>query len=177
MLPRPPPETGPPANVMRTSRANLMLERLRVAQLRLAAVALIVMMGVTLLDVTLRYLFNHPVRGSYDLVESMLVIFVFLGISTAFLQRRNIVIDLIDSFAHRAIVAVLIRVSDVLTIATLLLFTYAMVTPALQAFSYGDRKMELGLAALDPLDHCPPRHGLRHLERRRRPVAAAIRSS
>ena len=37
-----------------------MLERLRVAQLRLAAVALIVMMGVTLLDVLLRYLFNIP---------------------------------------------------------------------------------------------------------------------
>ena len=47
---------------------------------------------------TLRYLFNNPIRGSYDLVEAMLVIFVFHGMSTAFLQRRNIVIDLIDYF-------------------------------------------------------------------------------
>ena len=57
------------------------------------------MMGVTLLDVFLRYVFNSPIRGSYDLVETMLVVFVFHGMSTAFLQRRNIVIDLIDSFA------------------------------------------------------------------------------
>ena len=49
----------------------------------------------------------------------MLVVFVFHGMSTAFLHRRNIVIDLIDSFAHRAIVAILIRISDVLAIVTL----------------------------------------------------------
>lgn len=64
---------------MDRNRAFALLEKLRVAQLRLAAVALIVMMGVTLLDVFLRYVFNHPVRGSYDLVESMLCIFVFNG--------------------------------------------------------------------------------------------------
>ena len=47
----------------------------------------------------LRYVFNSPIRASYDLVEAMLLVFVFNGMSTAFLQRRNIVIDLIDSFA------------------------------------------------------------------------------
>ena len=89
---------------MHRQTAHALLERLRVAQLRLASVALIVMMVVTLLDVFLRYVFNSPIRGSYDLVETMLVIFVFHGMSTAFLQRRNIVIDLIDSFAHRYVV-------------------------------------------------------------------------
>jgi len=130
---------------MDNNRATALLERLRVAQLRLAAVALIVMMSVTLLDVFLRYVFNSPIRGSYDLVESMLVVFVFNAMSTAFLQRRNIVIDLVDSYAHRAVVAVLIRISDLLAIITLALFAYAMIKPAMQAFNYGDRKMELGL--------------------------------
>jgi TRAP-type C4-dicarboxylate transport system permease small subunit len=122
-----------------------LLERLRIAQLRLAAVALIVMMAVTIADVFLRYVFNHPIRGSYDLVESMLVIFVFHGMSTAFLQRRNIVIDIIDTFAHRVLVKVLIRLADLLAILTLALFAFAMITPALQAYAYGDLKMELGL--------------------------------
>ena len=130
---------------MDNNRATALLERLRVAQLRLAAVALIMMMSVTLLDVFLRYVFNSPIRGSYDLVESMLVVFVFNAMSTAFLQRRNIVIDLVDSYAHRAVVAVLIRISDLLAIITLALFAYAMIKPAMQAFNYGDRKMELGL--------------------------------
>ena len=122
-----------------------LLERLRVAQLRLAAVALVVMMCVTVADVVLRYLFNSPIRASYDLVEAMMVLFVFNGISTAFLQRRNIVIDLIDSFVGRRVVAFLIRLADVTTIATLLLFIYAMLTPALQSYGYGERKLELGL--------------------------------
>lgn len=130
---------------MNRDQTLALLERLRVAQLRLAAVALIVMMCVTITDIFLRYVFNSPIRASYDLVEAMMVLFVFNGMSTAFLQRRNIVIDLIDSFAARRVVAVLIRLSDLLTILTLMLFIYAMITPAMQSFGYGERKMELGL--------------------------------
>jgi TRAP-type C4-dicarboxylate transport system permease small subunit len=129
------------------TRANtlVLLERLRGAQLRLAAVALVVMMCVTIIDVFLRYAFNSPIRASYDLVEAMMVLFVFNGMSTAFLRRRNIAIDLIDSFAARAVVSALIRLSDLLTIITLALFIYAMTTPALQSYGYGERKLELGL--------------------------------
>ena len=122
-----------------------LLERLRVAQLRLASVALVVMMGVTVVDVFLRYIFNSPIRSSYDMVEAMMVLFVFNGMSTAFLQRRNIVIDLVDSLAGRRIVVALIRLSDVLAVAVLGLFIYAMLTPALQSYGYGERKLELGL--------------------------------
>jgi TRAP-type C4-dicarboxylate transport system permease small subunit len=130
---------------MNRDQAYLLLDRLRIAQLRLASAALIVMMVVTLLDVFLRYVFNSPIRSSYDLVETMMAVFVFHGMSTALLKRRNIVIDLVDSFAPAGMIAVLIRISDWLTIATLALYTYAMITPALQAFNYGDLKMELGL--------------------------------
>jgi TRAP-type C4-dicarboxylate transport system permease small subunit len=122
-----------------------LFEGLRVVQLWLAGAALIVMMGVTVLDVFLRYVFNSPVRGSYDIVESMLVIFVFNGMSTAFLHRRNITIDLVDSFASARTVAFLVRVSDVLSIAAVALFTYAMIVPAMQSYAYGDVKLELQL--------------------------------
>ena len=60
------------------------VQRLQVAQLRLAAIALITMMLGTVLDVFFRYAFNKPLRISYDLVESMLVIYVFHGISSVF---------------------------------------------------------------------------------------------
>ena len=130
---------------MNRDLASGLLEQLRVAQLRLAAIALIVMMSVTVVDVFLRYAFNSPIRASYDLVEAMMVLFVFNGMSTAFLQRRNIVIDLVDSIAARRTVHLLIRLSDLLTIFALGLFIYAMITPALQSYGYGERKLELGL--------------------------------
>lgn len=119
------------------------IDRLRVAQLRLASVALVIMMVTTLADVFLRYVFNSPIRGTYEFVEAMMAIFMFHGMSTSFLLRRNIVIDLIDSFAPRAAVTVLIRISDLLTIVTIAMFAYAMITPALQSYNYGEVKLEL----------------------------------
>jgi TRAP-type C4-dicarboxylate transport system permease small subunit len=122
-----------------------LVDRLRMAQLRLAATALVVMMCATVVDVFLRYAFNRPIRGSYELVEVTLLIFVFHGMPTAFLQRRNIVIDLIDSFAGERVVGALMRFADGLSVIVLLLFGWAMLGPATQAYDYGDRKLELNL--------------------------------
>ena len=122
-----------------------LLQRLARAQMRLAATALFVMMMSTVLDVFLRYSFNRPLRFSYDLVESMLVIYVFHGMAAVFLRRRNIMIDIIDSIAGARVVRVLIILADVISILCLAVFAYAMVQPAVQAFQYGDRKLELEL--------------------------------
>jgi TRAP-type transport system small permease protein len=128
-----------------TRSAFLLIERLRNAQLRLAALALVLMMLITTADVVLRYTLNRPIRGSYDLVECMLVVFVFHGMAAGFLRRQNIVIDVLDTFLSERMLRVLIRLADVLSIACLLLVGWAMTTPALQAYNYGDRKIELNL--------------------------------
>ncbi len=119
------------------------LQRLKALELKISAVALIVMMMVTVADVFLRYVFNNPIRGSYDLVECSLCVFIFHGLAAGFLDRKNIVIDVIDHFVSGRQLSVLIRVADILSVACLLLVAWAMVTPALQAWSYGDRKIDL----------------------------------
>lgn len=130
-----------------TARTRILglLERLQFVQLRLAAVALIVMMLITIADVTLRYTLNHPIPGTYELVECMLVVFVFHGISAAFLRRQHIVIDLIDMLVGERVLTMLIRIADLLALLCLLVLIWAMVGPALQAYEYGDRKLELSL--------------------------------
>jgi len=120
-------------------------EHLQRIQLWLAAAALITLMLVTVADVFLRYLFNRPIRGSYDSVESLLLVFVFNGMAAGFFGRRNIVIDLIDSAVGPRITAVLIRSADVLSVLCLGLLIWAMRLPATQAYGYGDVKMELNL--------------------------------
>lgn len=127
------------------SLALRLLDRLQKAQIRLAALALVLMMLVTVADVLLRYLFNSPVRGSYEFVEAMLVVFVFHGMAAGFFRRANIVIDLIDTFAGARLVAALIRLSDLLSVAALAMFAWVMTGPARQAFDYGDRRLELDL--------------------------------
>lgn len=121
------------------------LARLQRVQVILAACALVTMTLVTVADVTLRYLFNRPVRGSYDVVECALVVFVFHGMATVFLNRQNIVIDLVDGLASAPLRVAMIRATDLVQIAALVVLTWAMVSPAMQAFAYGDRKIELGL--------------------------------
>jgi TRAP-type C4-dicarboxylate transport system permease small subunit len=120
-------------------------EIIKDAQLRIAMVALCVMMLTIVIDVLMRHFFNHPIQGAYDLVESMLVIVVFNSFSARFLARQNIVIDLIDAVVSPGVRTVLVRIADVITIALVALLIWAMTTPAMQAFEYGDRKLELGL--------------------------------
>jgi TRAP-type C4-dicarboxylate transport system permease small subunit len=126
-------------------RLFIVADRLQRLQLWFAAAALLILMGVTVTDVFLRYLFNRPVRGSYDLVESMLLIFVFNGIAAAFFGRRHIVIDLIDSVLSGRATAVLIRVADILSVVCIGLIMWAMLIPMTQAYHYGDIKLELRL--------------------------------
>ena len=120
-------------------------DRLQRLQLWLGATALIVLMLVTCTDVFMRYLFNRPVRGSYDMVESLLLVFVFNGMAATFFARRHIVIDLIDGFVGPRATAVLIRIADLLSVVCIGLLMWAMRVPALQAHQYGDVKLELNL--------------------------------
>ena len=128
-------------------RARLLVfaNNLQRIQLWLAALALTILMLITVVDVFLRYLFNSPVRGSYDMVESMLIVFVFNSVAAGFFMRRNVVIDLIDSAVGRRATAVLIRMADLLSVVCLGLLLWAMLGPAIQAYEYGDRKLELNL--------------------------------
>ena len=126
-------------------RLLVIADRLQRVQLWLAALALVILMMITVADVTLRYLFNSPVRGSYDMVESMLLVFVFNGMAAGFFQRRHVVIDLIDAAVGRRGTIVLIRIADVLSVICLALLMWAMLQPAMQAYDYGDRKLELNL--------------------------------
>ncbi|MBR0755252.1 TRAP transporter small permease [Bradyrhizobium jicamae] len=119
--------------------------RLKNAQVRLAMVALVIMMCSTCVDVALRFLFNSPIHGAYDIVEACLVVFVFHGMSASFFARKNIVIDIVDSVVSLRIERALIRLSDVVSIGLLALISWAMISPAFQAYDYGDRKLELGL--------------------------------
>jgi len=99
----------------------------------------------TVADVVLRYGFGHPIHGAYDIVECLLVVFVFNGLSLVFLDRAHIVIDLVDHLSGRATKRRLVRFGDIAAVAALLLILWAMIDPALQAYDYGDRKLELGI--------------------------------
>jgi TRAP-type C4-dicarboxylate transport system permease small subunit len=121
---------------------------IRAVQQRIAMLALVVMMLTTVADVFMRYVLRRPIEGAYNVVECCLAVFVFFGIASTFIGRRNIVIDLIDGVASRqllAALAALVRCADTLAVLSLGVIFWAMIDPALQVYEYGDVKPELGL--------------------------------
>jgi TRAP-type C4-dicarboxylate transport system permease small subunit len=118
---------------------------LKRAQTVVAMIAAAVIVVTTTADVVLRYGWGRPIHGAYDVVECMLVLFVFHGIAAVFFERGNITIDLVDHLVGLKAKLGLIRFADLVSIAALMLMTWAMISPALQAFDYKDRKLELGL--------------------------------
>jgi len=120
-------------------------DRLQRVQLWLAVIALITLMMVTVVDVFMRYSFNRPIRGSFDAVEGLLLVFVFNSMTATFFGRRNVVIDIIDTFVPRRLVGMLIRAADILSVLVLGLLMWAMLVPATQSYAYGELKQDLGL--------------------------------
>ena len=121
------------------------MQRLVKFQLWIAMAALSVMMLVTVADVVMRHAFNHPISGAYDVTESALVVFVFNGLPAVFWGRRHIVIDLVDTFTQASVARALTRAGDLVSIGALALILFCALSPARQAFDYGDHKLELGL--------------------------------
>ncbi len=121
------------------------IRRIAALQLAIAMLALVVMGSVTVVDVFLKYVFGRPIAGAYDAVESLLPVVIFHGLPATLLRRQNIVIDLVDHLAGPGGTRLLVLAADVVMLAMLALIGWAMVTPALQALDYGDRKLELGL--------------------------------
>ena len=111
----------------------------------IASLALVAMMLIVVGDVVLRAVFNTPLRGAYDLVSIALLVMVFFGIGPVIVKNREILIDLFDEFAHARLLHALKALSAVLTLAVFFFIGWAMYEPAMNAWRWGDRSLELGL--------------------------------
>ena len=69
---------------------------MRLALATICAVILLAMMGITLIDVVGRYLFNSPLIGATELTELMLVGVVFLGLPAVTLDRAHVSVSLLS---------------------------------------------------------------------------------
>ena len=64
----------------------------------IGATVLFAMMMLTSTDVVLRYVFNAPMRGAYEVTELMLVVLIFSGLPLVSRNDKHVTTDLIDRF-------------------------------------------------------------------------------
>jgi TRAP-type C4-dicarboxylate transport system permease small subunit len=73
-----------------------MARRLMAALGALMAVVVVAMMLLTVVDVVGRYVFNHPIPGSSEIIEYLLAILVFGTLPIATWREEHIVVDILD---------------------------------------------------------------------------------
>jgi len=64
----------------------------------IGAAVLFAMMILTTTDVVLRYVFNAPLRGAFELTELMLVVLIFSGLPLVSHNDKHVTMDVIDRF-------------------------------------------------------------------------------
>lgn len=106
-------------------------------------IALFVMTSWTIVDIVTRYALAKPLSGSIDLVESTLVLVVFLALPECFRMNEQITVDVLDHFVRERMVAYLKLFAAVATLVFVVLLGYTGVQPFLDALRFGDRKPEL----------------------------------
>jgi TRAP-type C4-dicarboxylate transport system permease small subunit len=111
----------------------------------LAALSLVAMMLVTVADVTLRAVFNTPIRGAYELVELLLAYTFFIALPAVFLRDENIVVNVIDDLRPRW-VPLLKRFGAILAAVVLVVMAWQGWIAASDAIAFHDVTADLGLS-------------------------------
>jgi TRAP-type transport system small permease protein len=114
-------------------------ERRADAALGLAASAILFcMMTLTFVDVVLRYVFNRPLRGGFEVTELMLLVLIFAGLPLVTHAGEHVTMDLIDRWLGAGARNALTRLMEAVSAALMFALTWFMWIKATRVAGYGD---------------------------------------
>jgi len=109
----------------------------------LAGASLIIMMLVTVADVFLRNVFDKPIYGSVELVQTTLVYMIFLGIAETFARGGHVTVDIVDHLFGARVIAWLKTFARLISLAFLATVLWTMWQRARDAYAFGDTTSDL----------------------------------
>lgn len=110
-----------------------------------SAAVLFLMMAITAVDVTGRYLLNMPLPGGFELTELLLAALIYCGLPLVSWRREHIVIDTFDPLFPPRLKRALDVVAEVICAATLSGMGYLIFVRAARVSAYGDTTTVLTL--------------------------------
>ena len=110
---------------------------------RVAAVFLLGMVTINVVDVGLRGSINAPIFGTHEIVVLMLAAVAFLAIPEVFLRDQHITIELIDQVITARAVAWLRAFGSLFALVFAALLAWHMVRPALDYVEFNEISMDL----------------------------------
>lgn len=112
---------------------------------RVAAIFLLAMMLINVIDVGLRVSINAPIFGTYEIVEFMLAAVAFLAIPEAFLRDQHITIELIDQVLPPRVIDGLRAFGTLCAMTFVGLMVWHMIQPAMDYVEFNEITMDLQL--------------------------------
>jgi TRAP-type transport system small permease protein len=112
---------------------------------RVAAVFLLGMVAINVVDVGLREGINAPIFGTHEIVVLMLAAVAFLPIPEVFLRDQHITIELIDQVIPDRAVSWLRAFGSLCALVFATLLAWHMVQPALDYIEFNEVSMDLQL--------------------------------
>ena len=103
-----------------------------------AAGVLMAMMLLTFVDVVGRYVFNHPVRGGFEVTELALLVLIFAGLPLVSHADEHVTMDFIDRLLSPHARLALERAVDLLCAAIFLLGAWLVWLKADRIWEYRD---------------------------------------
>ena len=107
-----------------TESLNLFARPIINVLLVIGTVMLAGMMFLTALDVALRYIFNSPITGAYEVIEFLMAIVVPFGIAYCGHQGSHVVVDLLLIRLPKGVQAIIGSITAFLTLGLFILITW-----------------------------------------------------
>ena len=108
----------------------------------IAVLMVLVMISLTVADVSMRKFVNHPMTGVTEMVELALGVAFFLALPGVFWRSAHITMDIIDEHWPQSRFA-LQRMASVCNVMVLMVLVWHMWQPMLDVISFGDTSADL----------------------------------
>jgi TRAP-type C4-dicarboxylate transport system permease small subunit len=104
----------------------------------IAGVLLFCMMSITFVDVVLRYIFNAPLKGSFEITELMLVVLIFSALPLVSRREEHVVMDFLDRYLPPRIYLALRALEHIVSAAVMAGLGWLLWQRASKLAAYGD---------------------------------------
>ncbi|AEQ53823.1 TRAP-type C4-dicarboxylate transport system, small permease component [Pelagibacterium halotolerans] len=126
-------------------RLASILSALNAALALLAGILLVSLVGLTAVNVILRYFFGSAVFGAFDLLQAGVATVIFLAMPYCTWRDGHVAVDIAYNLFSKIVQRCVLAMSDLISGAVLGLLAYRSTTAMVSAFNYGERSSLLGI--------------------------------
>jgi TRAP-type transport system small permease protein len=109
-----------------------------IALASVAGCLLFAMMTLTFIDVVMRYFFNAPIKGGFEVTEMMMAVLIFAGLPLVSRKNEHVTIDAFDRFFPGVVRRVLHLLIQLVCAATLVGMAWLLYRKAVSFAEIGD---------------------------------------